>query len=171
MFLMAAAIAYRYSHLSKGNDAQHWMKACLKWVIGTVHIRYICLSPLVILEVEDITRKCTFGHIPKKRVCDLPIFHIVHILSLLNLHFFHIFHIISLFNLLSFHIFHIFTIFFCIFQIFSLFDLFFLNVSWIVKRYGKYGRRISWIVKRYGKYRRKASWIVIHKQVCPLLQC
>jgi hypothetical protein len=23
MFLMAAAIAYRYSHLSKGNDAQH----------------------------------------------------------------------------------------------------------------------------------------------------
>ena len=66
MFLMAAAIAYRYSHLSKGNDAQHWMKACLKWVIGTVHIRYICLSPLVILEVEDITRKCTFGHITKK---------------------------------------------------------------------------------------------------------
>jgi hypothetical protein len=66
MFLMAAAIAYRYSHLSKGNDAQHWMKACLKWVIGTVHIRYMCLSPLVILEVEDITRKCTFGHITKK---------------------------------------------------------------------------------------------------------
>ena len=67
MFLMAAAIAYRYSNLSKGNDAQHWMKACLKWVIGTVHIRYICLSLLVILEVEDITRKCTFGHITKKR--------------------------------------------------------------------------------------------------------
>lgn len=67
MFLMAAAIAYRYSHLSKGNDAQHWMKACLKWVIGTVHIRYICLSLLVILEVEDITRKCTFGHITKKK--------------------------------------------------------------------------------------------------------
>ena len=66
MFLMAAAIAYRYSHLSKGNDAQHWMKACLKWIIGTIHIRYICLSPLVILEVEDITRKCTFGHITKK---------------------------------------------------------------------------------------------------------
>ena len=66
MFLMAAAIAYRYSHLSIGNDAQHWMKACLKWVIGTVHIRYICLSPLVILEVEDITWKCTFGHITKK---------------------------------------------------------------------------------------------------------
>ena len=42
------------------------MKACLKWVIGTVHIRYICLSPLVILEVEDITRKCTFGQITKK---------------------------------------------------------------------------------------------------------
>jgi hypothetical protein len=41
MFLMAAAIAYRYSHLSKGNDAQHWMKACHKWVIGTVQIRYI----------------------------------------------------------------------------------------------------------------------------------
>ena len=65
MFLMAAAIAYRYSHLSKGNDAQHRMKACLKWVIGTVHVRYICLSLLVILEVEDITRKCTFGHITK----------------------------------------------------------------------------------------------------------
>ena len=41
MFLMAAAIAYRYSHLSKGNDAQHWMKACLKWVIGTVHINLV----------------------------------------------------------------------------------------------------------------------------------
>jgi hypothetical protein len=26
----------------------------------------MCLSPLVILEVEDITRKCTFGHIKKK---------------------------------------------------------------------------------------------------------
>jgi hypothetical protein len=43
------------------------MKACLKWVIGTVHIRYIRLSLLVILEVEDITRKCTFGHITKSR--------------------------------------------------------------------------------------------------------
>jgi hypothetical protein len=27
--------------------------------------------------------------------------------------------------------------------------------SWIVKRYGKYGRNPSWIVKRYGKYGRK----------------
>ena len=27
--------------------------------------------------------------------------------------------------------------------------------SWIVKRYGKYGRKLSWIVKRFGKYRRK----------------
>jgi hypothetical protein len=63
MFLMAAAIAYRYSRLSKGNDAQHWMKACLKWVIGTVHIRYICLSPLVILEVEDITMAATIKNI------------------------------------------------------------------------------------------------------------
>jgi hypothetical protein len=36
-------------------------------VIGTVHIRYICLSLLVILEVEDITRTCTFGHITKKK--------------------------------------------------------------------------------------------------------
>ena len=67
MFLMAAAIANRYTHLSKGNDTQHCMKACLKWVIGTVHIRYNCLSRLVILEVEDITRKCTFGHITKKK--------------------------------------------------------------------------------------------------------
>ena len=29
--------------------------------------------------------------------------------------------------------------------------------SWIVKRYGKYGRKLSWIVKRFGKYRRKLS--------------
>jgi hypothetical protein len=43
-----SAEMYRYSHLSKGNDAQHWMKACLKWIIGTVHIRYICLSPYLI---------------------------------------------------------------------------------------------------------------------------
>jgi hypothetical protein len=25
----------------------------------------------------------------------------------------------------------------------------------MVKRYGKYGRKVSWIVKRFGKYRRK----------------
>jgi hypothetical protein len=30
----------------------------------------------------------------------------------------------------------------------------------IVKRYGKYGRKVSWIVKRYGNYERKLSWIV-----------
>ena len=57
---------YSYSHHSKGNDAQHWMKACLKWIVGTVHIRYICLSPLVILEVKYITRKCNFGQITKR---------------------------------------------------------------------------------------------------------
>jgi hypothetical protein len=34
------------------------------------------------------------------------------------------------------------------------------KVSWIVKRYGKYGRNPSRIVKRFGKYGRKASWIV-----------
>ena len=28
------------------------------------------------------------------------------------------------------------------------------KISWIVKRYGKYGRKPSWIVKRYGKYGR-----------------
>jgi hypothetical protein len=33
-------------------------------------------------------------------------------------------------------------------------------VSWIVKWYGKYGRKVSWKVKRYGQYGRKASWIV-----------
>jgi hypothetical protein len=33
-------------------------------------------------------------------------------------------------------------------------------LSWIVKRYGKYGRNRSRIVKRFGKYGRKASWIV-----------
>ena len=31
----------------------------------------------------------------------------------------------------------------------------------IVKRYGKYGRKVSWNVKWYGKYGRKASRIVI----------
>jgi hypothetical protein len=35
------------------------------------------------------------------------------------------------------------------------------HVSWIVKRYGKYGRKVSWIVKRYGNYGRKESWKVI----------
>ena len=29
------------------------------------------------------------------------------------------------------------------------------KISWIVKRYPKYGRKVSWIVKCYGKYRRK----------------
>ena len=29
------------------------------------------------------------------------------------------------------------------------------KVSWIVKRYGKCGRKVGWIVKRYGKYGRK----------------
>ena len=29
------------------------------------------------------------------------------------------------------------------------------KISWIVKRYRKYGRKVSWIVKCYGKYRRK----------------
>ena len=32
------------------------------------------------------------------------------------------------------------------------------KMSWIVKRYPKYGRKVSWIVKCYGKYRRKL-WI------------
>jgi hypothetical protein len=31
----------------------------------------------------------------------------------------------------------------------------------IVKRYGKYGRKVSWNVKWYGKYGWKASRIVI----------
>ena len=26
--------------------------------------------------------------------------------------------------------------------------------GWIVKRYGKYGRKVSWIVKRYGKWKK-----------------
>jgi hypothetical protein len=29
------------------------------------------------------------------------------------------------------------------------------NPSWIVKWYGKYGRKVSWNVKWYGKYGRK----------------
>jgi hypothetical protein len=29
----------------------------------------------------------------------------------------------------------------------------------IVKRYGKYRRKVSWIVKCYGNYGRKVSWI------------
>jgi hypothetical protein len=48
--------------------------------------------------------------------------------------------IISHFNLLFFHNFYIFSLFifpfFCIFPIFSL-------SNWIVKRYGKYGRKVS----------------------------
>jgi len=28
----------------------------------------------------------------------------------------------------------------------------------IVKRYGKYGKKVSWIVKRHGKHGRKESW-------------
>ena len=34
------------------------------------------------------------------------------------------------------------------------------KISWILKRYGKYGRKESWIVIRFGKYGRKISWIV-----------
>jgi rRNA maturation protein Nop10 len=30
----------------------------------------------------------------------------------------------------------------------------------IVKRYGKYRRKVSWIVKRYENYGRNPSWIV-----------
>ena len=33
-------------------------------------------------------------------------------------------------------------------------------MCWIVKWYGKYGRKVSWIVKRYEKYGRKVSWNV-----------
>ena len=32
--------------------------------------------------------------------------------------------------------------------------------GWIVKRYGKYGRKVSRIGKRQGNYGRKISWIV-----------
>jgi hypothetical protein len=39
------------------------------------------------------------------------------------------------------------------------------EVSWIMKRYGKCGRKVSWIVKRYGKYRRKVSWIVKNMEI------
>ena len=35
------------------------------------------------------------------------------------------------------------------------------NPSWIVKRYGQYGRKASWIVKIYEKYGRNPSWIVV----------
>ena len=34
------------------------------------------------------------------------------------------------------------------------------KVGWIVKWYGKYGRKTSRIVIRYEKYGRKESWIV-----------
>ena len=34
------------------------------------------------------------------------------------------------------------------------------RLSWIVKRYGNYGRKVSWIVKCFGKYGRNPSWIV-----------
>ena len=32
--------------------------------------------------------------------------------------------------------------------------------GWIVKRFGKYGRKVGWIVKRFGHYGRKVSRIV-----------
>jgi hypothetical protein len=35
------------------------------------------------------------------------------------------------------------------------------KLSWIDKRQGKYGRKVSWKVKRYVKYGRNPSWIVI----------
>jgi hypothetical protein len=35
-----------------------------------------------------------------------------------------------------------------------------MSTSWIVKWYGKCGRKVSWIVKRFRKFRRKVSWIV-----------
>jgi hypothetical protein len=57
-----------------------------------------------------------------------------HIISLFNLAFFHILHIFSLFNLAFFHIFHI-----------SQFKLLFFpgrKASLIVKRFGKYGRKL-----------------------------
>jgi hypothetical protein len=34
------------------------------------------------------------------------------------------------------------------------------KVGWIVKRYEKYGKNPSSMVKRYGEYGRKASWIM-----------
>jgi hypothetical protein len=89
--------------------------------------------------------------------------YIVHILSLFDLPFFHIFPIFSHFNLLFFHI----------YLVISLFNLLFLHICdifgklnsekiWkiqkkIVKRYGNYEREISWIVKRYGKYGKKGK--------------
>ena len=35
-----------------------------------------------------------------------------------------------------------------------------VKISWIVKRYRKYGRKVGWIVERFGKYEIKVSWIV-----------
>ena len=40
------------------------------------------------------------------------------------------------------------------------------KVGWIVKGYGKCGRRISWRVKRYEKYERKVNWIAIRYGKC-----
>ena len=34
------------------------------------------------------------------------------------------------------------------------------KASWIVKRFGKYGRKLSWIMKRYGKCEKKIGWIM-----------
>ena len=34
------------------------------------------------------------------------------------------------------------------------------KISWIVKRYRKYGRKVSWIVKWFRKYGRKVCWRV-----------
>jgi hypothetical protein len=76
--------------------------------------------------------------------------------------FFSIFHIFSLFSsvfsksfhyLLPYFPYH-FTIFFHIVHIFSLFNLPFFDIFHIISRFSS-GRNPSWIVKRFGKYRRK----------------
>jgi hypothetical protein len=73
-----------------------------------------------------------------------------------------------------FHNFHIFSQFSSVFSLsFHYFLPYFSSLfTWIVKRYGKYRRKVSWIVKWYekiwkkivkwyGKYGKKVSWIVI----------
>jgi hypothetical protein len=34
------------------------------------------------------------------------------------------------------------------------------KISWILKWFRKYGRKVGWIEERFGKYGRKVSWIV-----------
>jgi rRNA maturation protein Nop10 len=79
--------------------------------------------------------------------------------------FFHILHIISQFNLLFFHIFNIFSQFPSVFsKSFHYSTSLSRKASWIVKRFGKYRRKlwndIENMEERQVEYRRNTIWIL-----------